>query len=168
LDFILVLLEVGDDGFSDDTTNLINHEHRNQIDSQQLDVHLVDSNVEQVQLEVGEFKDKSLDEDRVVVGALGLVILHVGCVNGHLAEVLIHDHGHDGLSNGDNHVNVTLWVTVISWVSQVGQFRNVKGSSVMIWSNDSSCVEECDNDEAADTPAWEADDETNDVLLNLL
>lgn len=56
-------LQVRNDGFCNDTTNFINHEHRDQVDSEHGDVKLVDSNVEKIELEVSELEDESLDED---------------------------------------------------------------------------------------------------------
>ena len=94
-----MLLEIWDDCFSDDTTNLINHEDRDQVDSEHLNVKLVDSNIEQVKLEISELKDKSFDEYRVVESTLSFVVLQLSCPDGNFTELLVHYHGYDSLCN---------------------------------------------------------------------
>ena len=119
-DLVFVLSEVRKNHFTEDAANLINHEHGDKVDPEHGNVHLVDANVEEVQLEIGELEDEALDEDRVVPGALRLVVLHIGGPVGDLAEVNVHNHCNDSLTDGSDHVGVALGVEELTWLSHFG------------------------------------------------
>ena len=72
---IFVLGQVRDDCLAEDASKLIDHEDRDKVDSKHDNIKLVDSDVEEIKLEVCELEYESLDEDRVVICALRLVVL---------------------------------------------------------------------------------------------
>ena len=72
---IFVLGQIGNDSFTENASKLVDHEDRDEIDSEHDNIKLVDANVEEIKLEVCEFEYESLDEDRVVICTLRLVVL---------------------------------------------------------------------------------------------
>ena len=156
--------QVGNDSFTEDPAHLIHHEHGDQIDSQHDDVQLVNPNVEEVELEVGELENEPLDEHRVVVAALSLVVLHVCSPVGHFAEINVHDDSYDGLSDRKHHVHVAFRVENGPFVCQRRQLGHVEEAAVVVGSDHSRGVEEAYDDEAADAPARETHQEAQHVL----
>ena len=59
---VSILVQVGQDGLAKDSSQFVDHENADEIHTQHLNVQLVDANVEQIQLEVGEFEHKTLNE----------------------------------------------------------------------------------------------------------
>ena len=67
--------KVGDDRLAEDASEFVDHEDGNKVDSEHDNIKLVDADVEEIKLEVCEFEYESLDEDRVVICTLCLVVL---------------------------------------------------------------------------------------------
>jgi len=78
---------------------------------------LVDSDIEEVELEVGKLEDEALDEHRVLEVILSFVVLELGGVDGDITELEVEDHGHDCLCNSEDHVHVAFGVTESTGVS---------------------------------------------------
>jgi hypothetical protein len=77
---------------------------------------LVDTNVNQVHLEVSEFKNKALDEDRFFVSFLCLVIFHLGGSSCYIFEFLVSDSRQNSLSNRSDHIHVACRIKNGSFV----------------------------------------------------
>jgi len=82
-------------------------------------VALVKTNVEKIYLEVSELKNEALDEERVVVIVLSLVVFVVGRPLGHLAELQVHDCGYNSLSDCSYQIHIALRVKDSAWIRHV-------------------------------------------------
>ena len=67
------------------------HKHSHQISPQETNLLLINSNVEEVHLEVSHLEDEAFEEYGLIVVFLDFVVLQSGRVDGHLAELNIHD-----------------------------------------------------------------------------
>lgn len=82
---------VWNDSLANYAPDFVNHKHGHQISPQENNLLLINSNVEEVHLEVSELKDEAFNEYGSIVEFLDFVVLQVGRVNGYLAELNIHD-----------------------------------------------------------------------------
>jgi hypothetical protein len=60
---------------------------------------LIDTNIEEIELEVSEFKDKALYKHGVVESTLSLVIFEFSSENSYFAESNVHHDGENCLHN---------------------------------------------------------------------
>jgi len=82
---------------------------------------LVDSDVEQVHLEVSELEDEPFDEDRQVVVLLLSVVLEVCRVHCYFLELQVEDCGENSLGYRSNQIHVVIRVTDSTRVGQMRQ-----------------------------------------------
>jgi hypothetical protein len=97
--FAFCLHEVRQDHFCGHPAEFVNHEQCNQVCAQKLYVQLVESDVEEVKLEVCKFEDEAFDEHRVVECLLSPMILEFCCVLGDTTECEVHRNSDDSLCN---------------------------------------------------------------------
>lgn len=131
-------------------------------------MHLVNSNVEKIQLEISELENKPLNEERVSVRVLSLVVLDIGGPLSNLAELLIDHHCCDSLSDRCNHIHVTVGVKERAFIREMGQTGNVKDTAVMLGSDHTGAVQEANDHEDTGHKTRQADSEGKGVERHTL
>lgn len=102
-------MQVRHHSFKEDSTHLIYHEEEAKRGAQEVNSQLIASYVEQIEEVVTEVEEEALNDQRVVVGSLGAVVLDAGRPLGDIFEVDVHDDGYDDLDErGDCHTNCGL------------------------------------------------------------
>lgn len=120
---------------------------------------LVDTDVDQVHLEVGELKYESFQEDRDVIILLLLVIFHLRCVYGDFAELTVHVGGQDSLHDRHYQIKVAIGVTVTTRIGEVGKARDVESTTMMLGSYGSSDVKKAYDDKTTEAPTRQANEQ---------
>jgi hypothetical protein len=124
---------------------------------------LVNTNVDQVHLEISEFKDKALEEDGSFVPFLCLVVLHFGGSRGNFSELFVSHSSEDGLDDRRYHIKVAFGIKNSAFVGKSGEDRDIKHTSMIAWADSSCDVQKADDAKADSTPAGEALSETSGV-----
>lgn len=121
---------------------------------------LIDTNINQVHLEISELKDESLNKDRCIVVSFCLVILHVSSVFCNLGESSVSHSSQYCLSDSHNHIQATLRIKNGPFVSEFRQERDIQHTSMTVRSDSSSRIQKANNSKTASKPTDKAYSET--------